>query len=112
VKSGREIRSHTRTGSERENLFWRRHILLAYAVVGAAYAVIYVVARLVSRETPNGLAALGASPSVISLIAGTLSGAVGAWGVLRVRINAAWTFLFVLSFVGGILTLAKAFGLP
>lgn len=95
---------------KRKTLFWRRHILLAYAVVGAAYAVIYLVARLIGRETPNWLAALGASPSVISLIAGTLSCAVGAWGILKVRINAAWTFLFVLSFVGGILTLAKAFG--
>lgn len=95
---------------KRKTLFWRRHILLAYAVVGAAYTVIYFVARLISRETPTWLAALGASPSGINLTVGTLSCVVGAWGIFKVRINAAWTVLFVLSFVGGILTLAKAFG--
>ncbi len=90
--------------------FWRDHIQLAYATVLAAFVLIYLGVSFVSHRIPTLLTALGVSPSGVNLIVGTISCGFGVWGIRkRKELGAAWSVIFLLCLVGGMLSIAKAF---
>lgn len=58
--------------------WWREHIVLAYAVA-IGISVVSLVAMLAIFELPAELKALGVSPSVVKLVAGTMWCGLGVW---------------------------------
>jgi len=90
--------------------FWREQVPLAYAVLVGSFVLIYLAVAFTNRRLPGWLAAFGVSPSGVHLLLGTLSCAVGIWGIrVREGKGAGWAALYVLCLLGGVLTLARVF---
>jgi len=90
--------------------WWSQHIPLAYLTLIGLFVAIYLGVAFIDRRSPRWLIALRVSPSGVNLLLGTVSCGLGIWGIrARKGLGAGWLFIFVLSLLGGILTLAKAF---
>jgi|SRR2546421_5611606 len=95
---------------KRRAKWWRQHIPLAYATLIGTFVLIYVGAFFIDHRLPRWLLALGVSPSGVNLLFGTVSCALGIWGIRAgKRYGSGWVVMFGLCLLGGILTLAKAF---
>jgi hypothetical protein len=96
---------------ERGTKWWRQHIALAYIILTSAFALAFLIVRLIDRKLPEWLSALGVSPSGVNLLIGTAWCGLGLWGI-RTRGNGAGVIvIYVLCMFGGVLMLAKAFQL-
>jgi hypothetical protein len=96
---------------KRQSKWWRNHIPLAYATSIGILALLYFVSTFVFRNFPIVLRRLGVTPSGVNLLMGTVSLALGIWGLRRNRdFGMGWVFIYVLCVAGGILNMLKAFG--
>ena len=97
---------------KRRTKWWREHILLAYVVAATFFLATYLAAGLANRNLPRLLSAVGMTPSGVNFVLGVVYCGLGIWGLRdRTLRGTAWVLLYALCFLGGILTLLKAFGL-
>jgi hypothetical protein len=76
------------------------------------FAFLYLVSAFFFHNLPTLLRRFGVTPSGVSLLLGTVSLALGIWGLRRNRdFGAGWVFIYVLCVAGGVLNMLKAFGL-
>jgi len=92
--------------------WWGDHAFLAYAVLTGIFAFIYVATAAFYRHLPGWLTSLGVTPSGVGLIMGTLSCAVGVWGIRKQKeFGLGWLIMYVLCFLSGVLMLGRAFSI-
>jgi hypothetical protein len=103
-----EFLTANRTRKKRAK-WWREHIVLAYAVaIGIVMAVLLGVFAIV--QVPGWLAKLGVGPSGVELVAGTIWVWIGVW-VIRKASDLSSAIAGVLSLLGGILAIGRAFAI-
>jgi len=91
---------------------WRDHVVLAYVALTGIFAFIYVAIVAIYEQLPGWLASIGVTPSGVNLVMGTLSCAVGAWGIRKQKeYGLGWLVLDVLCLLSGMLLLGRAFAI-
>jgi protein-S-isoprenylcysteine O-methyltransferase Ste14 len=96
---------------KRQTKWWREHIPLAYVVLTGTFALFYFSIAFIFGSAPAWLRRLGVTPSGVSLLFGTVSLAIGIWGLKRNRnYGIGWVFIYLLCVAGGVLNIAKALG--
>jgi len=94
---------------KRRTKWWREHAALAYIILAASSALLFLCVRFIDRRLPEWLASLGVSPPGVNLIFGTAWCGLGLWGIRTKGNGTAQIIASVLCLLGGVLTLAKAF---
>ena len=89
--------------------WWRKHIVLANVVVIGSLIVLYLIVFAID-QVPGWVVRLGVGPSGVALVAGTISCGFGVVGMLPPR-NVASVLAGALCLMGGIVALARGFGL-
>jgi hypothetical protein len=92
--------------------WWGDHLVLAYVAATGIVALIYVATASIYKHLPEWLASLGVTPSGVKLIMGTLSCALGLWGIRKDKeFGHGWLFLDVLCLLTGFLLVGQAFAI-
>jgi hypothetical protein len=102
----------TKLASKKRRKWWGDHVVLAYVVLTGIIVLIYVAISTIDKHLPGWLASLGVTPSGVQLIMGTLSCAVGIWGIRKQKeTGLGWLVVNVMCLLSGMLMLGRAFSI-
>ncbi len=102
----------TRLARKKRRKWWGNHVVLAYVALSGIFASIYVAIAEIYKHLPSGLASIGVTPSGVQLLMGTLSCAVGVWGIRKQKeYGLGWLIVDVLCLLSGMLMLGRAFAI-
>jgi hypothetical protein len=102
----------TKLARKKRRKWWGDHVVLAYLALAGIFAFLYVAISAIDKRLPGWLASLGVTPSGVQLIMGTLSCAIGVWGIRKHKeFGLSWLILYVLCLLSGMLMLGRAFAI-